>query len=119
MHTQLNIKHFTTMAEIKKITYLPSNKSGEDLGQQLVVNTDTGTFFQSYRTIIAKVYRNERGDWRMKISEDWTFSKTTKVYTTKFFESFGFGIHCSKDVETAIQLGCIDVIEGRAMTFED
>ena len=44
------------MANIRKISYLSSVKSGEDLGKQLVVVTDEGVFFQSYNTIIAKVW---------------------------------------------------------------
>ena len=44
------------MANIRKISYLSSVKSGEDLGKQLVVVTDEGGFFQSYNTIIAKVW---------------------------------------------------------------
>lgn len=104
------------MANVFRISYLPSVKSGEDLGQQLVINTDEGTFYQSYHTIICKVYRGKAFNWNIILSKDWNISRTTKVYTAKFLESFGFSIHDSKDVETAIKMGVITLVD--KITFD-
>lgn len=106
------------MANIRKISYLSSVKSGEDLGKQLVVVTDEGVFFQSYNTIIAKVWSDNHRTWNAKVTKDWAYSKTTKTYSAKFLERYGFGIHCANDVELALKNGSIELIEG-IMTFED
>ena len=104
------------MANVFRISYLPSVKSGKDLGQQLVIHTDEGTFYQSYHTIVCKVYRGKAFNWNILLSKDWNISRTTKVYTAKFLEMFGFQIHSSMDVENAIKSGQITLVE--RLTFD-
>ena len=106
------------MAQIIRIAYLPSVKSGEDLGKQLRVTTDCGTYFQSYNTIIAKVWKSAPYTYKVLLSKEWEYSKTTKTYTAKFLESYGLGIHSANDVENAIKMGHIKVVD-RPLLFED
>lgn len=106
------------MAQIIRIAYLPSVKSGEDLGKQLRVTTDCGTFFQSYNTIIAKVWKTTSHSYKVLLSKEWEYSKTTKTYTAKFLDSYGLGVHCANDVENAIKMGVFDVVD-RPLIFED
>ena len=105
------------MAQIIRIAYLPSVKSGEELGKQLRVTTDCGTFFQSYNTIIAKVWK-DGGNYKVLLSSEWESSKTTKTYTAKFLSDYVIGIYCAHDVELAIKTGRFEVVD-RPLFFED
>jgi len=65
-----------------KVTQMTSNRTGYEVANQMIINDGKGnTYFQSYRSIIAKV------DKKGKVSLDstyWDYSKTTSKYRNQF-----------------------------------
>lgn len=65
-----------------RVTNLTSNRSGREVANQFELTDDNGnTFFQSYRSIIAKI------DKLGKVTLDptyWNYSKTTSKYRSSF-----------------------------------
>ena len=67
-------------------TQLISKRSGRALANQFVITTDDCTFFQSYRSFIAKVDKNGV----VTLSSWWDYSNTTRKYLYAFLSEFGY-----------------------------
>ena len=65
---------------------LTSPRSGREVANQFVISTDKGTFFQSYRTIVAKV--DKKG--QVWVSSAWNYSNTTTKYLYQFLREYGY-----------------------------
>lgn len=65
---------------------LTSPRSGGAVVNQFVINTNKGTFFQSYRTIVAKV-DNKGQIW---LTDAWNYSRTTTKYLYQFLSEYGW-----------------------------
>lgn len=64
-----------------------SPRSGKAVANQFIVRTENGTFFQSYRSIVAKV--DNLGV--VTLGRDWDYSRTTLKYLMQFLRVFGYG----------------------------
>jgi hypothetical protein len=64
-----------------KVTQMSSNRTGEAVKNQMIIETSDGRFFQSYDSIIA-VKRNN-GSIELD-SRYWDYSKTTGKYRNQF-----------------------------------
>lgn len=77
------VKQLSIEVMVRNIT---SPRSGREVANQFVINTNKGTFFQSYDTIIAKV-DNKAQIW---LSKDWCYSRTTMKYLYQFLSDYGW-----------------------------
>ena len=60
-------------------------KSGREIPNQFIINTDQGTYFQSYKSIIA--FRNN--DNKVTLDEYyWNYSRTTGKYRNEFLGEY-------------------------------
>ncbi len=66
---------------------LVSPRSGKAVANQFIVRTENGTFFQSYRSIVAKV--DNLGN--VTLGRNWDYSRTTLKYLMQFLHPFGYG----------------------------
>ncbi len=57
------------------------NSSGNAVKNQFIIDTDEGTYFQSYDSIIA--YR-PKGSTKIYLGQDWEYSVTTGKYRNQF-----------------------------------
>lgn len=64
---------------------LTSPRSGRAVANQFVISTSKGVFFQSYRSIIAKVDNNGK----VTLSQWWDYSNTTRKYLYEFLSEYG------------------------------
>lgn len=72
---------------------LTSPRTDNAVPNQFVITTKKGTFFQSYKTIVAKVDNNDV----VTLSSAWDYSKTTMKYLYQFLRMFGYyDINASK-----------------------
>ena len=72
---------------------LSSPRSGNAVANQFAITTNKGTFFQSYRSIVAKV--DKKG--QVWLSSYWDYSHTTMKYLYQFLKEFGwYGINASE-----------------------
>ena len=63
-------------------------------------------FFQSYRTIIAKLHINKKGDWAVTLDEkDWDYSRTTLRYLRVFLNDYINFDGYTKDIRDNINKG--------------
>jgi hypothetical protein len=63
-----------------KVENMTSNRSGRAVANQFTIWTDNdGVFFQSYRTVIARVYKGET-----TLDNNWNSSRTTGKYRNQF-----------------------------------
>lgn len=65
---------------------LTSPVSGREVANQFVITTNKGTFFQSYRSIVAKVDNNGQ----VWLSYYWDYSNTTLRYLYQFLREQGY-----------------------------
>ena len=63
-------------------------------------------FFQSYRTIIAKLHINKKGDWAVTLDENaWDYSRTTLRYLRVFLNDYINFDGYTKDIRDNINKG--------------
>lgn len=63
-----------------KVENMTSNRSGREVANQFTIYTDSdGVYFQSYRTIIARIYRGVT-----TLDKNWDYSRTTGKYRNQF-----------------------------------
>jgi hypothetical protein len=65
---------------------LVSPRTGNAVANQFAITSNKGTFFQSYRSIIAKVDKNGA----VTLSSWWDYSNTTRKYLYAFLSEFGY-----------------------------
>lgn len=68
-----------------------SSRSGRAVANQFVITTNEGTYFQSYKSLIAKV----DSDGRLTLSRFWDYSVTTSKYLYQFIREYWCGDYCS------------------------
>ena len=72
---------------------LTSPRSGRTVANQFVITTNKGAFFQSYRSIIAKI--DKKG--QVYLSSSWDYSQTTMKYLYQFLREYGwYGLNASE-----------------------
>ena len=75
------------------------NDHGNAAANQFVISTNKAVYFQSYRSVVAKVNNNGK----LTLAADWDYSNTTRKHLYIFLRSYGFGHLCSaKDMRKAI-----------------
>ena len=85
------------------------NDKGNGANNQFVVETDKGTYFQSYDTIIAFVPNNSD---EIVLSEDWEYSKTTSKHLYIFLmDCTKFYVNQRKDILRGIKEKKLKVVE--------
>lgn len=80
---------------------LPSPRTGNAVANQFFITTNNGRFFQSYRSIVAKV-DNKGQVW---LSADWDYSRTTMKYLYQFLRGFGWYNLNASEVRKLIKSG--------------
>ena len=70
-----------------KVRNMTSNRTGREVPNQFIITDDEGnTYFQSYKTIIAKRenFTADKRDRQVWLDENWDYSKTTGKYRNEF-----------------------------------
>jgi len=68
-----------------KVQNMTSNRSGREVANQFTITDDEGnTYFQSYRTIIAKVAPGHPLHGEIILDHNWDSSRTTGKYRNQF-----------------------------------
>ena len=68
-----------------KVRNMTSNKTGREVANQFIITDDQGnTYFQSYKTIIAKVPPGHPLHGEVILDPNWGYSKTTGKYRNQF-----------------------------------
>ena len=80
---------------------LPSPRTGNAVANQFAITTNKGTFFHSYRSIVAKV-DNKGQVW---LSAYWDYSRTTMKYLYQFLREFGWYDINASEVRKLIKSG--------------
>jgi hypothetical protein len=63
-----------------KVTQMTSNRTGEAVKNQFIIETTDGIYFQSYSSIIARKFNG-----KVQIDKTyWNYSKTTSKYRNQF-----------------------------------
>lgn len=65
---------------------LTSPRTGNAVANQFVIHTKKGDFFQSYRSLVAKI-DNKGQVW---LSSYWDYSRTTMKYLYQFLRDYGW-----------------------------
>lgn len=78
---------------------LTSPRTDNAVANQFVIETKKGTFFQSYKSVIAKVDNNGN----ITLSQWWDYSNTTMKYLYQFLKEFGYYGLNSKEVRRLIK----------------
>ena len=80
-----------------------TNKSGRPVLNQFVIECSDSTYFQSYDSVIAQVYR----DGTIHLGPDWDYSRTTGKYLHQFLADYaGRPDLCTKKaIQNAIDEG--------------
>lgn len=66
-----------------KVKNMTSAKSGREVANQFIVNTDNGVYFQSYNSVIAFKPSSDHAK-TMLDEETWNYSVTTTKYRNRF-----------------------------------
>jgi len=88
------------MIKVKQMT----NDYGRGIPNQFIIKTDDATYFQSYKSIIAK----KTCDGTDKITLDktyWDYSKTTAKYRNRFLGM------TTQEIKKAIKSGQIELVD--------
>ena len=76
------------------------NDNGNAVSNQLIIKTPKAIYFQSYRSVVAKIDKNGR----LILSENWDYSNTTRKHLYIFLRMYGYRELCSsKDMRQAIK----------------
>jgi hypothetical protein len=83
-----------------KVQNMTSNRTGREVPNQFVITDDNGvTYFQSYKTIIAKVMPGHPLSGEVILDHNWDYSKTTGKYRNQFLRE------SKKETEAKIKAG--------------
>ena len=79
------------------------NWNGNAAANQFVITTNNATYFQSYKSVVAK--------WdgtNLILSNYWDYSRTTSKHLYIFLYDMGFhNLSCAKDIRNAIKDGSV------------
>ena len=76
------------------------NDNGNAVSNQFIIKTPKAIYFQSYRSVVAKIDKNGR----LILSENWDYSNTTRKHLYIFLRMYGYRELCSsKDMRQAIK----------------
>lgn len=78
---------------------LTSPRTDNAVANQFVIETKKGAFFQSYKSVIAKVDNNGK----VTLSQWWDYSHTTMKYLYQFLKEFGYYGLNAKEVRRLIK----------------
>ena len=90
---------------------LTSPRTGNAVANQFVITTNNGTFFQSYRSMVAKV--DNKG--QVYLSAYWDYSRTTMKYLYQFLREFGWYDINAREVRKLIKDGTFKYQENLTM----
>lgn len=90
---------------------LTSPRTGNAVANQFAITTNKGTFFQSYRSIVAKV--DKKG--QVYLSAYWDYSRTTMKYLYQFLREFGWCDINASEVRKLIKDGTFKYRENLTM----
>jgi hypothetical protein len=89
--------------------------NGRAVVNQFVVDTKDTIYFQSYDSVVAKVYKRKY----LTLSNYWNYSVTTAKYVYEFMRQNGFGEYASrKGVEKGIKEGNITLVNVNSLKME-
>ena len=76
------------------------NNNGNAVSNQFIIRTPKAVYFQSYRSVVAKIDKNSN----LILSENWDYSNTTRKHLYIFLRMYGYRELCSsKDMRQAIK----------------
>ena len=76
------------------------NDNGNAVSNKFIIKTTKTIYFQSYRSVVAKIDKNGR----LILSENWDYSNTTRKHLYIFLRMYGDHYLCSaKDMRKAIK----------------
>ena len=76
------------------------NNNGNAVSNQFIIRTPKAVYFQSYRSVVAKIDKNNN----VILSENWDYSNTTRKHLYIFLRMYGYRELCSsKDMRQAIK----------------
>ena len=76
------------------------NNNGNAVANQFIIRTPKAVYFQSYRSVVAKIDKNNN----VILSENWDYSHTTLKHLYNFLYLYGYRELCSsKDMRQAIK----------------
>lgn len=76
------------------------NNNGNAVANQFIIRTPKAVYFQSYRSVVAKIDKNSN----LILSENWDYSNTTRKHLYIFLRMYGYRELCSsKDMRQAIK----------------
>lgn len=78
---------------------LTSPRTDNAVANQFVISTKKATFFQSYKSVVAKV--DNKG--KVTLSQWWDYSNTTRKYLYQFLKEFGYYGLNAKEVRRLIK----------------
>lgn len=75
--------------------------NGREVANQFVIENDNEVLFQSYQSPIIEINYNEQ---KIKVYEDYDYSRTTGKYRNKFLDDMGFyELSSLKDLNKALK----------------
>ena len=78
----INLKNQLNMRTKVKVQQMESPRSGRPVANQFIIYTNKGSYFQSYKTIIA--FRERHTGKTFLDSNYWDYSRTTSRYRNEF-----------------------------------
>ena len=76
------------------------NDNGNAASNQFIIRTPKAIYFQSYRSVVAKIDKNSN----LILSENWDYSNTTRKHLYIFLRMYGYRYLCSaKNMRNAIK----------------
>ena len=76
------------------------NNNGNAVANQFIIRTPKAVYFQSYRSVVAKIDKNNN----VILSENWDYSHTTLKHLYNFLHTYGYRELCSsKNMRQAIK----------------
>jgi len=89
-----------------------TNERGNKVANQIKVETDSATYFQSYESVIAKVEKNTKN---VLLTQYWDYSPTTLRHLRTFLSDMGFEYGSKKEIAKAIEDGYIILLPFNSM----
>lgn len=85
-----------------------SPNSGREVANQFIIEDDNNIYFQSYKTVIAKISKNSK---EVTLSSSWDYSRTTGKYRNQFMDMYCTKYNNKKAIERGIKAEEILVVD--------